>query len=61
MEKIIKFISFIALALNLIPAFLVFQEIITPDQCKTLMFIGTVVWFITAPMWMNKKAEEAES
>ncbi|AWW31149.1 hypothetical protein DN752_13995 [Echinicola strongylocentroti] len=61
MKAIIKLISFIALALNLIPAFLVFQGIISPDQCKTLMFIGTVLWFITAPMWMNKKSEEASS
>ncbi|QDH78928.1 hypothetical protein FKX85_07710 [Echinicola soli] len=61
MKTLIKLISFIALGLNLIPAFLVFQGVISSDQCKTLMFIGTVVWFITAPMWMNKKPEEASS
>ncbi|WP_200975596.1 hypothetical protein [Echinicola sp. 20G] len=59
MNNIIKLISFLALALTIVPSFLVFSGAIDADLCKTLMFIGTVAWFITAPKWMNRKTEEA--
>ncbi|GAB3661576.1 hypothetical protein GCM10028791_36170 [Echinicola sediminis] len=61
MNTLFKIISFIALGLTLIPSFLVFTGTITADQCKNLMFAGTVAWFITAPKWMNKKTEEVEA
>ncbi|WP_215226628.1 hypothetical protein [Echinicola shivajiensis] len=57
MNNIYKIISFIALGLNIVPSFLVFSGSITADLCKILMFVGTVVWFLTAPKWMNKKQE----
>lgn len=58
MKNILKFISFAALALTLAPSFLVFKGIITPELSKTLMLIGTIVWFISASFWMNKSEEE---
>ncbi len=61
MQFILKILSLIGLALNLIPSFLVFKGLISADQCKNLMFIGTLLWFITAPMWMNKKSETADA
>lgn len=61
MYTLIKIISFIALGLNIVPAFLVFSGTISADQCKMLMLIGTVAWFATAPSWMNKKSKEAEA
>ena len=60
MKNILKFISFAALALTLAPSFLVFKGIITPELSKTLMLIGTIVWFISASFWMNKSEEETE-
>ncbi|WP_186755896.1 hypothetical protein [Echinicola salinicaeni] len=57
MNNIFKIISFIALGLTIVPSFLVFSGSITADLCKTLMFVGTVVWFLSAPKWMNKKQE----
>lgn len=54
MKLIIKVISFLGLALTLIPSFLVFTGVTTLDTCKLLMFIGSVVWFISAPSWMNQ-------
>jgi len=60
MNAIFKIISFVALGFTLIPSFLVFAGIISADQCKNLMFAGTVVWFVTAPKWMNKKSEEVD-
>ncbi|WP_209330055.1 hypothetical protein [Lunatimonas salinarum] len=54
MKPLIKIISFIGLGLSIVPAILVFQGSITSDNCKTLMAVGTLLWFVTAPSWMNK-------
>ncbi len=59
MKTILKTLSLLALLITLLPSFFVFKEVISADLCKTLMFIGTVVWFVTAPRWMNKKQEES--
>ena len=42
------------LAMTIVPAFLVFAQVMTMSQNKILMFIGTVGWFVTAPFWMKK-------
>ncbi|WP_114781798.1 hypothetical protein [Botryobacter ruber] len=60
MQVILKFISLIGLLLTVVPSFLVFSGAIELSFHKTLMFIGTVLWFGTAPFWMNKK-EQPES
>jgi len=54
MKLLIKFISYIGLVLTLIPSLLVFTGNISLDSCKMLMLIGTIVWFVSAPGWMNK-------
>ncbi|WP_339751469.1 hypothetical protein [Algoriphagus aquimarinus] len=60
MKTILKIISFAALALTLVPSFLVFKGVITPELSKTLMLIGTIIWFGTASFWMNKSEEKEE-
>lgn len=55
MKKIIIIISFLCLALTIVPAFLVFYDQITWEQNKNLMFLGTVGWFVTCPFWMKQK------
>ena len=54
MKLLIKFISYIGLVLTLTPSLLVFTGNISLDSCKMLMLIGTIVWFVSAPSWMNK-------
>ena len=54
MKSFIKLISYIGLALTIIPAFLVFNGKITLEFSKWLMLIGTIIWFLSAPTWMNK-------
>ena len=54
MKLLIKFISYIGLGLTLIPSFLVFTGSISLDSSKMFMFVGTIIWFISAPGWMNK-------
>lgn len=56
MKKLLILISLLSLVLTLIPSFLVFYGVITLELNKTLMLIGTIGWFATAPYWMNKKS-----
>ncbi len=58
-KLLIKLLSFIGLGLNIVPAMLVFSAEMTPDTCKQLMLAGTILWFVTAPSWMNKGQEDA--
>lgn len=54
-NSILKIISAIGLILTLGPSVLVFLGLIPLETHKILMLIGTVLWFATAPFWMNKK------
>lgn len=57
MKKLLVIISILSLLMTIIPSFLVFAGLMTLEMNKTLMLIGTIGWFITAPSWMNKKEE----
>lgn len=57
MKLLIKFISYVGLGLTLIPSFLVFTGSISLDSAKMFMFVGTIIWFVSAPSWMNKAEE----
>ena len=52
MRHVFKTLSFIGLALTVVPAFLVFSGKLTWDTHVFLMGIGAVLWFATAPFWM---------
>lgn len=63
MNRIVKIIlivvSFIGLALTILPSIMVFTRIIEMKLNFNLMIIGTILWFGTAPFWMrSKKLEE---
>ncbi len=51
----LKLLSFLGLALTLIPSLFVFTGVIELPLYKTLMLVGTVLWFVTAPFWINKE------
>ncbi len=55
MRPLLKTISIIGLLVTIVPSFLVFADVITPDANKLLMIVGTLLWFTTAPFWMNKE------
>lgn len=62
MQTILKIISYIGLILTVGPSFLVFSGVIDLSLHKTLMLIGTLLWFGTAPFWMNRqKPSEAKA
>lgn len=55
MKLLLKLGSLIGLLLTMIPPILVFLGEIDLDTTKLLMTIGMIVWFSTAPFWINKK------
>ncbi|WPJ97291.1 hypothetical protein SH580_06165 [Coraliomargarita algicola] len=52
MKAICKPISWISLLLIIIPPFLYFSNTIGEDLLKSLLAVGTLVWFVTASLWM---------
>ncbi|MCK5456626.1 MAG: hypothetical protein KAI45_05815 [Melioribacteraceae bacterium] len=57
MKTLLKLVSLVGLLATIVPSFLVFADIITLDTNKLLMMLGTLLWFISVPFWMNKKVE----
>ena len=49
-----RVLSWIALAGSIVPAILFFNGQITLDQTKLWMLVSTVLWFVTAPLWMDR-------
>ncbi len=55
MNLILKLISFTGLVLTIFPAVLVFTGTLSFDMHTTLMLVGMLLWFGTAPFWMKEK------
>jgi hypothetical protein len=61
MKSILKIISFVGLALTILPSILVFKGAIEMKAHFHLMAAGLLLWFVTAPFWMkNKSLEDGE-
>ena len=54
----LKLISYLALAGTITPSLFVFFAGLDPQTNKQIMAISMVVWFLTAPFWINKKSKE---
>jgi hypothetical protein len=52
-----KLISWISLIALIVPAILFLAGRMELDQVKLIMLISTVVWFVTAAMWMWRKEQ----
>jgi hypothetical protein len=53
-----RILSWIALAGTIVPSVLFFDGRATLDQTKLWMFVATVIWFATAPVWMERQRPE---
>ncbi len=56
MKTLLKIVSLVGLLLTIVPAFLVFAGTLTLTTHYTLMLIGAVLWFVSAPFWMLKRS-----
>lgn len=55
MNILLKVLSFVGLALTIVPSVLVFAQEIAMDAHKQLMVIGMLLWFTTSPFWMKEQ------
>ncbi len=55
MKKLLKIVSWAALAMLIIPPFCVYSGHLDLQTSKHWMFAATVIWFGTAPLWMDGK------
>ncbi len=55
MQTPAKLVSLIALAATIIPSVLYFNGAIEHNFVKTVVLIGTIVWFIATPLWMGRE------
>lgn len=53
MKPILILLSALALALTVIPSMLVFAGSLSWSAHANLMLAGTLLWFGTAPLWME--------
>ena len=61
MKKVLIIVSFIGLALTIVPSILVFKQVIDIEMHFHLMVVGMVLWFATAPFWMKTKSLDDEA
>ena len=61
MRPLLKVGSFVGLGLTVVPAFLVLAGALTWDTHATLMAVGALLWFATAPFWMAKEREARDA
>jgi hypothetical protein len=58
MKKIAQMVSALALLGTVVPAVLFFNDTMDLSSVKTWMLIATVVWFISATLWMEHKVAD---
>ena len=56
MKLVMSILAIIALGLTLIPSIFVFNGSLEMGLYKNLMTAGTLLWFVSAPIWFRKKA-----
>lgn len=57
MKTLLKLVSIAGLLLTVVPSFLVFTGQLSFDSHTTLAFVGTLLWFLSAPFWMKSTSD----
>jgi hypothetical protein len=58
MRKLAQIISWLALVGVIVPSLLYLGGRMTLPAVKLWMLVFTMVWFVTVPIWMERKPEE---
>ena len=58
MRILYQLLSLAGLVLVILPSILLYSGTITPEQMKSYMLLGTVLWFAGAIPWLGKKKKE---
>jgi hypothetical protein len=54
MRMSLRVVSWLGLALTLLPSFLVFGGALSLDAFKSMVLAGSILWLATAPFWVNQ-------
>lgn len=60
MKTFLKFGSLLGLMLTIYPPILFFMGDVDLDRMKWSMGIGMLLWFVTAPFWINKSVNNGQ-
>ncbi len=55
MRLVLQILSWIALALTIVPSVLFLSDKMELDTMKHTMTIATVLWFVVTPFWMGRE------
>ncbi len=58
MRTLLKILSYLGLILTAIPSILFFMGKISQESSSHLMTAGMILWFVSAPFWINSKVEK---
>jgi hypothetical protein len=61
MKILIKLGSFVSLVLTIVPSLIFFTGDLELSQMKIYMGVGMVLWFVTAPFWINKSSKSEQA
>ena len=61
MKILIKIGSFVSLVLTIVPSLIFFTGGLELSQLKIYMGVGMVLWFVTAPFWINKSSKSEQA
>lgn len=61
MKILLKTGSFLGLALTIVPSLIFFTGDLELSQMKVYMGVGMVLWFVTAPFWINKSSKSEQA
>lgn len=59
MRTLLKILSYLGLILTAIPSIFYFMGKISQETSHDLMVVGMILWFVSAPFWINSKVEKA--
>jgi hypothetical protein len=54
----LKLVSWLGLALTLLPSLFVFSGALPLDRFKDVVLAGSLLWLLTAPFWINRDRSE---
>jgi hypothetical protein len=60
MKKILKSGSLLGLMLTIYPPVMFYMGDVNLDRMKWAMGIGMLLWFVTAPFWINKSVNNEQ-
>jgi hypothetical protein len=58
MRYFYQIIAAAGLALVLVPSILHYMDLVSNEQMKTYIFLGTMLWFSGAIPWLGRKKKE---